>query len=455
MDKKDFKFSKFNAYISNEKNEVLLYNSLVGSNSFCKVDASDESRFLDLIKLDVVRSEDLETYDIEVLKRCGIIVPFDADEMQTLKYFYMREIERADKRVLHLTILPTGKCNFACEYCYEKFSNGRMSDDIKDGIFNFVKKNINFFSALEISWFGGEPLIELDIILSLSKKFIDLCKATKKYYYATVTTNGYLLDVDTMNKLLEARVLGYQITIDGCKEFHDKYRHLQNGGNTFDTIIANLKNIKRWLKTGVFRIYLRSNFTKESSQKFEEYIDYFNEQFGDDSRFSMLVRSVGHISNNLPMNLDIEVMDTSVSDFFNRLYKRNPRTRIDHHQMFIERGGCVCYAARDNDYVIDSVGNIRKCTVALESDYNIVGKVNKDNYFIDFSKMKDWVTELYLDDKCRECSFIGACMNSSCPSAKADKTKIYGGNCPNEKVNLSAILMMLDTVCEFKSVKVK
>ena len=453
MNKKDFKFSKFNAYVTNEKNELLLYNSLMGSGSFCKVDASDVDRFLDFSKSDIIQSSDLESYNVEVLEKSGIIVPVDTDEMQTLKYLYMREIEGADRRILRLTILPTGKCNFACEYCYERFSKGRMSSDVQEGIFNFVKKNMSRFSSLEVSWFGGEPLIELDIILSLSKKLIDLCKALKKYYYATITTNGYLLNVDTMNKLLEARVLGYQITVDGCKEFHDKYRHLQGGGNTFDVIVGNLLNIKRWFKTSIFRIYVRSNFTKESSQKFEEYIDYFNEQFGDDNRFSMLVRSVGHISKELPMNLDVEIMDTSVSDFFNRLYKRNPRTRIDHHQMFIERGGCVCYAARDNDYVIDSIGDIRKCTVALDAEYNIVGRINKDDYFIDFSKMKDWVTELYLDDKCYECSFIGACMNSSCPSAKADKTKICGGNCPNEKINLSTILLMLDTVYEFKSVK--
>jgi len=69
--------------------------------------------------------------------------------------------------VLNLTILPTEQCNFRCFYCYESFKLGKMSKETSDSILKLVQKRASTLKILTIGWFGGEPLMAKDIVLSL------------------------------------------------------------------------------------------------------------------------------------------------------------------------------------------------------------------------------------------------------------------------------------------------
>jgi uncharacterized protein len=80
-------------------------------------------------------------------------------------------------RYLKLTILPTEKCNFRCEYCYEDFTHGRMSPSTITGIKNSMEMRAPTLSVLEISWFGGEPLLASDIVINISKFAKDISQS--------------------------------------------------------------------------------------------------------------------------------------------------------------------------------------------------------------------------------------------------------------------------------------
>ena len=71
-----------------------------------------------------------------------------------------------------------------------------------------------------------------------------LCKKYDKEYISHLTTNGYLLNLNTYNELVnEFNVRGIEITLDGDKNYHDKRRFLNNGKGTFEIIYSNILSI--------------------------------------------------------------------------------------------------------------------------------------------------------------------------------------------------------------------
>jgi uncharacterized protein len=73
---------------------------------------------------------------------------------------------------MHLVLLPTEACNFRCTYCYETFPRGKMNPEIISGLKALVKEKATNLSNLNISWFGGEPLLALVVIEELSISFL-------------------------------------------------------------------------------------------------------------------------------------------------------------------------------------------------------------------------------------------------------------------------------------------
>src|ERR1041384_6711550 len=97
-----------------------------------------------------------------------------------------------DHKTQELIILPTEKCNFRCTYCYEDFSIGKMKLETRESIKKFIKKRAPLLDKLNISWFGGEPLLAKDIVLDISSY---AHKCSQEYdeleFNAGMTTNGY------------------------------------------------------------------------------------------------------------------------------------------------------------------------------------------------------------------------------------------------------------------------
>lgn len=75
---------------------------------------------------------------------------------------------------LHLILFPTEKCNFRCTYCYEDFEIGKMSPEIVQAIKTLLSHRASSLSRLEISWFGGEPLLARDVIESITLHILSI-----------------------------------------------------------------------------------------------------------------------------------------------------------------------------------------------------------------------------------------------------------------------------------------
>ena len=82
-----------------------------------------------------------------------------------------------------------------------------MSKDIQDKIVEYVRRQVSTISQLSVNWYGGEPLLAIDVIESLTEHFLKICKENNITYSSTIITNGYLLDMETVNRLIEYQIV--------------------------------------------------------------------------------------------------------------------------------------------------------------------------------------------------------------------------------------------------------
>lgn len=162
------KESFYNIYIE-KAGMHYFYNTVTGALAGC-----DNNQWEKFCKVrDARLFEQLEEGFKNDLAYGGFIVDEGLNEFLEIESYC--EENRKQTETLGLTICPTMACNFACEYCFESSQDckDKMTEKVQEDIFQFVKSVSP--SHLSITWFGGEPLLAMDVIESLSKKFMDYC----------------------------------------------------------------------------------------------------------------------------------------------------------------------------------------------------------------------------------------------------------------------------------------
>ena len=157
-------------------------------------------------------------------------------------------------------------CNLACRYCFagEGEYHGRralMSFEVGKKALDFLVANSGNRVNLEVDFFGGEPLMNWQVVKELVAYGRSLEEPCHKKFRFTLTTNGVLLDEDILefaNKEMDNLVL----SIDGRKEVHDKMRPFRGGQGSYDQIVP--KFIKAAESRGQMNYYVRGTFTHEN-----------------------------------------------------------------------------------------------------------------------------------------------------------------------------------------------
>lgn len=429
-----YKLSKFSYSCKNNNGDLLLFNSLTGLKSICKIKTESHQANL---QNNIFPENDATN---KLLSK-GIIVDSNLNEDLKLKSTISEILSPPD---LSLTISPTEACNFRCKYCYESHDAITMNEDVRDSIILFVRNNMHKFTKLNISWFGGEPLVALDSVVYLSNEFINICQYNRRKYTSTMTTNGYLLNVDTFNTLLKCRVLGYQISIDGLKSTHDNQRPLVGNRPTFETIIYNLRKIKQ-LKERNFHIVIRSNITRDIYNDLDDYLKLLSEFCENDSRFSVVINYATEWSDNL----DEEIKDkflTSQDDILS-IYKKIINEKINIGFTFLlnsEDGSCQL--GRGNRYFFRPNGEIHKCTIKCENPDNIIGRIENGNVKLNH-KYYDKLLNPNMCDNLYNCFYAPICKGEVCPSIRKTRTM-----CPTAKMHLGYYLQLMDNYSPFEAI---
>lgn len=143
-------------------------------------------------------------------------------------------------KVQCLTFYLTDICNLRCTYCYEKNNvpktiSTKVIDEFLHGVFENKYKNSAKFEACVLQFIGGEPLLYPSLIHYTIDKYIVLCIEHGRtdlllFSAFSTTTNGVTYTDPTVQNLLHVfPSLQVAISLDGCKEAHDKNRHYANG----------------------------------------------------------------------------------------------------------------------------------------------------------------------------------------------------------------------------------
>ncbi|ADD45284.1 radical SAM/SPASM domain-containing protein [Stackebrandtia nassauensis] len=366
------------------------------------------------------------------LKDGGFLVPSTMDEDQLV---HDRYIKRYQKNRLDLILMPTEQCNFRCVYCYESFIRGEMSPELVAGLHSFIaaEHRVNGLESLNVSWFGGEPLLAADLVLDTTRSLADYCRANGIASKFSATTNGYLLKPGYAEKVVQAGVRHFQITLDGTKHDHDKRRVDIDGAETFDVIMANLRHLK---STDLdFTIMLRHNFDPEGLRRLDDYIDMIQREFSDDPRYTTHFAAIGKWGGAKDDDLVVCEGRTGPQAIAHaRGLAISAGFKVDLLENGLKPEGSICYAADPRSFVIGSDGTVYKCTVELDyHERNMVGKLHPDGTMdLDWRKLALWCETDGTDPgkKCNSCYFGGACHGAACPKEWMDEDDCH---CPPSK----------------------
>ena len=435
-----WKSSRFNIWAYHSDGTLLIVNTFSGA--LVQIRAEEAGYVLAILAGEPVKSPKGIS---AVLAQNGMLVPNFVDELQEARRLHDYSFKKNDR--LHLTLLPTKQCNFRCKYCYEDFQGGRMSQGVIDSLAHLVRRQAANLRTLSISWFGGEPLMALDIIEDVSDRILTICEENQVYYSANMTTNGYLLTEPVAERCFSAGIFQFQITLDGPAKTHNTLRVLANGNATFDTIFTNLLNLRD--SRNDFHIRIRVNFTPATIPSIPKFIQVLGGEFGGDSRFSIYFRGVGdwggRHDNSIKFcdqitadNHEIEFMSLALKAGFS----------LDSWKEALQPFGSVCYAADPRQFVIGTDGTVYKCTVAFSDPRNQIGMLKPDG-ILDINEQLDraWTSSgEEIDEECQACAFRPACQGNACPYARLNLGEMQ---CPRAMNHLDKFLPLLATEALF------
>jgi len=390
------KLSKYTIQFKTKGN-YLVYNSF--TNSFLEV----EEKLFNIItdarkgKTDILEQLDDSTKD--QLFENGILVSNPKDNFNELKL--MRHLRRFRNDFLSLTIAPTFACNFRCEYCFEEnFQNKKLSSELKSEIINFIKgydvKHLN------ITWYGGEPLLVFDDIVELNKLISDL----DVNYNSSIITNGYLLSEETIKKFDELRIKSIQITIDGPKEIHNARRPHVSNKDSFTRIMNNIDLLKKFYKG---HVKIRVNIDNENAKYYPEVFKSLK------IKHPKAFVYPGFVTTDITLCKSVGGCSFTHNDKAKFKINNYKKHKIIEDTLFPTLVNSECMARQINSYLIDPEGNLYKCWEHIGKDEFIVGNL------LDGEKANNDMLTRYLtgadplsNPMCTECNLLPIC-DGGCP----------------------------------------
>jgi uncharacterized protein len=297
---------------------------------------------------------------------------------------------------LHLIILPTEQCNLRCTYCYEDFARGRMDRKVVDGLKLLLDRRAPELERLWIAWFGGEPLLALDIVAEIQTHIQSLTRRHSRLHTsASMTTNGLLLDRRRLRRLLALGVTEYQITFDGPRKLHDQKRVRIGGEGTFDRIWGNLCAAREL--SDPFEIVVRMHVDRDNHDELAPFIHEYHEIFGADPRFHLFLRPLSRLGG--PRDAELPTFEPEEGLRAAENLRRRAR-QLDLRCFEATEAASICYASRADSFAVRADGRLAKCAVALSDPDNSVGWLGSDGRVeVDAKKMTLWTRGLWSGDR--------------------------------------------------------
>ncbi len=231
--------------------------------------------------------EILETLDYpkeEILEAISELKKLETEDILFSEDIYenlLDEVEKREPVVKAICLNITHDCNLKCKYCFAgegEYHGERslMSFEVGKAAFDFLLKNSGSRRNLEVDFFGGEPLMNFDVV----KKLVEYGRAEEKKYNKnfrfTITTNGILLD-DEIQNFINENMSNVVLSLDGRKEVNDRMRVNKSGGGSYDKILPKYKKLADSRNQNNY--YIRGTFTRENLDFSDDVMHFVDEGF--------------------------------------------------------------------------------------------------------------------------------------------------------------------------------
>ncbi|SDC74087.1 radical SAM/SPASM domain-containing protein [Geotoga petraea] len=333
----------------------------------------------------------------------NFVINDEVNEEEIIINFMKKRI--LNENTLNLTIFSTLDCNFKCVYCYQNhIKESNLSSENINYIIKFIERKINSKNNINLSWFGGEPLMNFKNIEKLNSYLIK--KYPKKRFISSIITNGYLLSEKISDKLIrDLKVRNFQITLDGNKSSHNKRRFLKNNKNidTFNQILNNLIYILKKYKDNVF-VNLRINIYSQMSENDLDFLFYLSEFKNN------IFVSLNPIHNNPGENPGLNENSSKIIKKIINLYKYVKKLGFSTKEWFYENKYNSCTSGMKNSYFILPNREQIICTGVDFEKNNIIGQINKNGIIETYSGRNNFNKNIDIDDECLNCKVLPICL---------------------------------------------
>lgn len=420
-------WSKYNILSKSEKYGFLLFNTM--SLAFIRINEQDIDMWKKLRETPDSYTN-FQNYDFLIKAR--ILVDNQEDDLNV----YLADVlkNRYNSSDMALTILPTRGCNFGCIYCYEQDRpNVLMNEQTEKAIVKFVCSNSNL-KRLSVVWYGGEPLLNFDSMVRLTKMF----KQLNIEYSAKIVSNGYLLTKEKADLMKDLAIRNIQITFDGSEEIHNQRRFLLGGQPTYRKIMDNLKYLLSINKE--ITIDIRTNIDRRNKDDYNKFYQDFKSEIND-KRVTMYPGFVSDLLSSECVSPEFNISEGGykaqfILDIFDK-YGIEIKSFLPKYR----RHSCV--ASKYFAFVIGPEGELYKCWRMVGNQKEAIGNVNDGSFdMVKFSKYLIGA-DYTLDSKCLQCEFITLC-GGGCPLVRMRNKyeKISLNHCCPEKTHMEQLMKL-------------
>ncbi len=342
-------------------------------------------------------------------------------------------------------------CNLACRYCFaeEGEYHGRralMSYETGKQALDFLIANSGNRKNLEVDFFGGEPLLNFEVVKQLVAYGREQEQLHDKHFRFTLTTNGVLLDDDVMefaNREMDNVVL----SIDGRKEVHDRMRPFRKGAGSYDLIVPKFQKFAE--SRGQKQYYVRGTYTHFNTDFSKDVLhlaDLGFEQISVEPVVAGPEDEYALTAEDLPILF--EEYDNLAKEMIKRK-KEGKEFHFFHFMIDLEGGPCVYKrlsgCGSGTEYLaVTPWGDLYPCHQFVGNEDFLMGNV-KDGVTNTAVRDEFKCCNVYAKEKCRGCFARFYCSGGCAANAynfHGSITDAYDIGCELQKKRIECAIMI-------------
>ncbi len=350
-----------------------------------------------------------------------------------------------------MCLLIAFDCNLRCEYCFAgkgDYGQGRTLMTLETGkqaIDFLIEKSANRRN-LEVDFFGGEPLMNFEVVKQIVEYGREQEKLHDKNIRFTITTNGTLLTDDKID-FINNQMYNVVLSVDGRPEVNDRMRKTVNGKGSYTYFIDKYKRLVE--KRGDKEWYVRGTYTKYNLDFTNDIMSLYDEGFEQISIEPVIA------DPSLPYALTEQDLP-AIYDEYEKLADKMREVKAAgkfmnffHFMLDLDQGPCAIKRLRGcgcgNEYVaISPDGDIYPCHQFVGIEEYKMGSLNDGSFNTDM-KMDFARAHVYTKPECKKCwakFYCSGGCNANNYTFNKDIRKAYKLSCDIEKKRLECAITL-------------